>query len=100
MTEKKQIEEMAKDVCQCFVCTLDQYDDCGVKDSGKCYRAVKMAEKLTTKGYRKASEVAREVADGIINEILPKHLHGHNEKALELSFAISNFITNHKEWRE
>ncbi len=52
------------------------------------------------KGYLKASDVAREIADGIINEILPKHLHGHNEKALELSFAISNFITNHKEWGE
>ena len=61
----KQIEEMANDLCLCSICDLEDYDDCTVKDSGKCYKATQLAEKLYSKGYRLASEVAREIFEEI-----------------------------------
>lgn len=52
MNEEKQIEEMAKDLCECYV------------DYGTDTIDVKAtAEKLTAKGCRKASEVAKETLD-------------------------------------
>jgi hypothetical protein len=93
MSREKQIEseryEIAEIIAQNYRLNDEQYDASDFEWSAYCVQQA---------GYRKASEVAREIADGIINEILPKHLHGHNEKALELSVAVSNFITNYKEY--
>lgn len=84
--KEKQIEEMARTLCG------EKEQSCAECES--CYRCEFWHEcsVLHHAGYRKQSEVAIEIANGIINEILPKHLYGHNEKALELSLAISNFI--------
>ena len=61
MNRDKQIEEMAKDICECF------------NENGTCYQDDKPcdcrcdsftdAQYLYEKGYRKASEVEKEIAD-------------------------------------
>lgn len=54
----KQIEEMAKDLCDCMpTIACDFYDDCK-----NCPR-VEMAEYLYNAGYRKSTDVAMEVAE-------------------------------------
>ena len=56
----KQIEEMAYDVCNSSHCTVEEWQCCSVC-AGLCEKAKRISEKLTAKGYRKASEVAREI---------------------------------------
>ena len=62
MNKDKQIEEMTKDICEYYyggTCYQDKKPcDC------KC-EIVTDAKYLYFKGYRKASEVAREIFDGI-----------------------------------
>ena len=58
MSRDKQIEEMARTICNCYdsgVCEIDEKPcdlECG---------SVKNAKELYAKGYRKASEVAEEI---------------------------------------
>ena len=64
ITKDEQIEEMAKDLCECYV------------DYGTDTIDVKAtAEKLTIKGYRKASDVAREIFEEI-EEVFRQHTDG------------------------
>lgn len=62
MNRDKQIEEMAKDICR-----VEERCIVGCQPTPKC-RAFKYAERSVDKGYRKASEVAEEIIEMIINE--------------------------------
>ena len=64
MDSDKQIEEMAYDVCNSSHCTVEEWQCCSVC-AGLCEKAKRISEKLTAKGYRKASEVAREIFEEI-----------------------------------
>lgn len=65
MNEEKQIEEMAKDLqethdyegCEAWHCGGCEYEKYG---KGYFCSSIKQAEKMTVKGYRKASEVVDE----------------------------------------
>ena len=61
---KKHIEEMTKDLCdiECKGMKCNECDGCGCE-----YRV--LAEALTAKGYRKASDVAEEVLNALKNRI-------------------------------
>ena len=73
MNKEKQIEEMAKDLqethdyegCEAWHC-----GGCEYEKYGKNYfcSSIKQAEKMTTKGYRKASEVVDEFIKAMIDE--------------------------------
>lgn len=73
----KQIEEMAKDLqethdyegCEAWHCGGCQYEK-----YGKNYfcSSIKQAEKMTTKGYRKSTDVAREIFEEI-RKIFKQH---------------------------
>lgn len=63
MNTEKQIEEMAKDICE--ICR--PYTKCTT--DAECIMANVEAEKLVAKGYRKASEVAREISQDIIEPL-------------------------------
>ena len=63
----KQIEEMAKDLCHTDTCEIKKI---GIPCYHKC-KAYKYAERAINKGYRKASEVAREI---LTDKILIDHL--------------------------
>ena len=66
MNAEKQIEEMAKVICDC--CRTD--GDCSnVAKSIICNAAYQEAEALKTAGYRRASEVASEIF-----EVIEKYL--------------------------
>lgn len=57
----KQIEEMARDLCQNDFCSSDCHSRCRLPANSYCWDVEIVAEKLTTIGYRKASDVAREI---------------------------------------
>lgn len=62
MSRDKQIAEMAKHCC--FPCDMECDGECieGI-DPSKCYGACETANALYLAGYRKASEVAREICE-------------------------------------
>jgi hypothetical protein len=60
MNKEKQIEEMVKDACKLNIAC----EDCNAH--GVC-KAQKYAERFYNAGYRKASEVAREIFEEIEN---------------------------------
>lgn len=64
---KKQIEEMAKEICSEYDCVIP-CQSCAYYAYANC-RDVKSAEKLYTAGYRKASEVALEVINTALSKI-------------------------------
>ena len=55
ISKEKQIEEMAKDICR-----VEERCIVGCQPTPKC-RAFKYAERAYAKGYRLASDVAREI---------------------------------------
>ena len=63
MSRDKQIEEMARDLCECYNCDGTCYQDKKPCDL-KCDEYTN-AQYLYSKGYRKASEVAREIFEEI-----------------------------------
>ena len=74
MSRDKQIEEMAKDICR-----VEERCIVGCQPTQKC-RAHKYAERAYNAGYRKASEVAREIFEEIgkiINEYLDGRSYRH-----------------------
>lgn len=52
MEKKKQINELAKDICKGGCCSLLDWDDCEPRD-GTCPIAKRIAEHLYEVGYRK-----------------------------------------------
>ena len=70
MSRDKQIEEMARH--SCFPCLMGN-GKCAVDlNPSECYVAQETANKLYSAGYRKASEVAREIFEEI-EKILDRH---------------------------
>lgn len=72
MDEKKQIEEMAKDIyeieaitpmCEAWFCSGCRYEK---YKQGYCCDFVKKAEKLYNTGYRKQSDTARDIIKDIL----------------------------------
>ena len=63
MNRDKQIEEMARDLCECYNCDGTCYQDDKPCDL-KCDEYTN-AQYLYEKGYRKASDVAREIFEEI-----------------------------------
>ena len=59
MNRDKQIEEMAKDLCECYNCDGTCYQDDKPCDL-KCDEYTN-AQYLYEKGYRKSSDIAREI---------------------------------------
>lgn len=71
MTENEQIEEMARDLCECYI------DGVCYQDNTPCdlrCEEYTNSEYLYSKGYRKASEVAREIFEDIEN-VLSENFH-------------------------
>ena len=70
MSKEKQIEEMAKDLqethdyegCEAWHCGGCEYEKYG---KGYFCSSIKQAEKMTAKGYRKSTDVAREIFEEI-----------------------------------
>lgn len=60
MSREKQIEEIAKDLCNSTMCDLETYNSCR-KSRGNCSRCQRVAEDLYNAGYRKQSENMVEV---------------------------------------
>lgn len=57
MSREKQIEEMAKDLCQNGgVCCLQEWNDCHLDVGKYCHKCNTVAERLYNAGYRKQSE--------------------------------------------
>ena len=52
MNREKQIEEMAKDLCNSTMCDLDTYNSCR-RPRGNCSRCQRVAEDLYNIDYRK-----------------------------------------------
>lgn len=52
---EKQIEEMAKDLCDSTMCDLETFNDCRMPQ-GNCSRCQRVAKDLYNAGYRKQSE--------------------------------------------
>ena len=79
MDKEKQIEEMAKDIVifdrECVrYCNSVKCKDCHYfYQKEDCYMR-RVAEKLVDKGYRKASDVAREIFEEI-EKIVAKEIH-------------------------
>lgn len=107
MDAQKQIEEMARDICECYHNGICYQDD---KPCDLRCDSMTDAEYLHDKGYRKASEVALEVigeVEKIIDAQYNKHIFGNNdlddiEKDAIINFSddISNRIDELKELYE
>ena len=61
--KEKEIEEMSREICSEYDCVIP-CQSCGYYGYANC-RDVKSAEKLYIAGYRKASDVAREIFEEI-----------------------------------
>lgn len=61
MSEEKQIDEMAKDLCRTDTCEIKKI---GIPCNHRC-KAHIYATRAVDKGYRKASDVAREILEEI-----------------------------------
>lgn len=55
MNKEKQIEEMAKDLCDSTMCDLETFNNCRMPQ-GNCSRCQRVAKDLYNAGYRKQSE--------------------------------------------
>ena len=64
MSREKQIEEMAKVLCNSIMCDLETFDNCRMPQ-GNCSRCQRVAKDLYNADYRKQSEVAKEIFDEI-----------------------------------
>lgn len=56
MSGEKQIEEMAKELCDSTMCDLETFNNCRMSQ-GNCSRCKRVAKDLYNAGYRKQSEV-------------------------------------------
>lgn len=63
MNRDKQIEEMAKNICSEYDCIIP-CQSCAYYEYANC-RDVKSAEKLYNAGYRKSTDLAREIFEEI-----------------------------------
>ena len=55
MSRDKQIEEIAKDLCNSTMCDLETFNNCRMPQ-GNCSRCQRVAKDLYNAGYRKQSE--------------------------------------------
>ena len=55
MSKEKQIEKMAKDLCDSTMCDLETFNDCRMPQ-GNCSRCQRVAKDLYNAGYRKQSK--------------------------------------------
>jgi hypothetical protein len=56
MSKEKQIEEIAKDLCQNTFCSFEEWNKCKLKVGEYCANCRCMAERFYNAGYRKQSE--------------------------------------------
>lgn len=68
MVKEKQIEEMAKDLCQARFCSLEEWNECKGTGAEYCYKAMQVAKTLYRYGYRKQSEKENNMS---CNQICP-----------------------------
>lgn len=61
MSKEKQIEEMAKELCNSVMCDLDTYNSCRMP-RGNCSRCQRVAEDFYNAGYCKQSEVGKKMS--------------------------------------
>ena len=79
--KEKEIEEMSREICSEYDCVIP-CQSCGYYGYANC-RDVKSAEKLYIAGYRKASDVAREIFEEIeklMNKLDKRHIACGNPK--------------------
>lgn len=60
MSRDKQIDEMCRVLCQNAFCSVEDWADCTLRN-GFCGRCKMIAQTLYANGYRKASDVEREI---------------------------------------
>ena len=77
MNRDKQIEEMAKEICSEYDCIIPCHS-CAYYECANC-RDTKSAVKLYNAGYRKASDVAREIFEDIEKHSEVALMNGHIE---------------------
>lgn len=92
MSRDKQIEEMAKEICSEYDCVIP-CQSCGYYGYANC-RDVKSAEKLYIAGYRKASDVAREISQDIIEPLWNAYKNSTCQETVLLVALICETINN------
>lgn len=89
MNRDKQIEKMAKDLCHTDTCEIKKI---GIPCNHRC-KAHIYATRAIDKGYRKASEVAREIIQDIIEPIWEAYQNSENEMTSLLAAFICECIS-------
>ena len=92
MSRDKQIEEMAKEICSEYDCVIP-CQSCGYYGYANC-SDVKSAEKLYIAGYRKASDVAREISQDIIEPLWNAYKNSTCQETVLLVALICETINN------
>lgn len=97
MDEKKQIEEMARDLCKNISCTVEEWSECSLhRTDGFCARCKGLAERLYNAGHCKGSELVWEIFDKV-DEIAYRYLNDADYSAGDMIYDLNELKKEYTE---